>query len=102
MILAPRCFASRIAAAAAMVLAIIVGVASGLDFPGPDPGPARAAIQGDTIVLENNVLKFTWSTAGGRLKPKEFVDKLNGLSGEPITATAAVGARPGHRRGPDT
>jgi hypothetical protein len=65
-------------AAAAAILFLSAGVASAIDFPGPDPGPARAAIQGDTITLENNVLRFTWSTAGGRLRPKEFVDKLNG------------------------
>ena len=65
-------------AAAAAILSLFAGIASAIDFPGPDPGPARAAIQGDTITLENNVLRFTWSTADGRLKPKEFVDKLNG------------------------
>jgi len=50
------------AVAAASSFAIPAGTASAIDFPGPDPGPARAAIQGDTITLENNVLRFTWST----------------------------------------
>ncbi len=69
---------SAVIIAAWALLAILAGNASAIDFPGPDPGPARAAIQGDTMTLENNVLRFTWSTAGARLKPKEFVDKLNG------------------------
>jgi len=75
-----RCISFRVATAAvaAVVLALSAGAASGIDFPGPDPGPARAAIQGDTITLENNVLRFTWTTTGGHLRPKEFVDKLNG------------------------
>lgn len=65
-------------AAAATAWALFAGVAPAIDFPGPDPGPARAAIQGDTITLENNVLKCTWSIAQARLRPKEFVDKTNG------------------------
>ena len=64
--------------AGALFIPTFAGDAQAIDFPGPDPGPSRAEIQGDTIVLENNVLKSTWTTAGGRLKPKEFVDKLDG------------------------
>jgi len=78
MIPTTRCVGPLAAAVALASIVLCTGLASAIDFPGPDPGPARAAIEGETITLENNVLKFAWSTAGGRLRPKEFVDKLNG------------------------
>jgi len=48
-----------------------------LQFPGPDPGPARAEITGEKLKLENNVLAVRWQVDGGTLRPATVVDKLS-------------------------
>ena len=55
-----------------------------LSFPGPDPGRAAGRVEGEDLVLENAVLRATWSWAGGSLRLKSIEDRLSGrvLGGE--------------------
>jgi len=67
----------------AAVLAALLLTCSGepgraLDFPGPEPGEAKASIDGSSLVLENEVLSFAWRIAGGQLRPSRVTDKLSG------------------------
>ncbi len=48
------------------------------DFPGPNPGPARALISGDTLRLENDVLSMSWTLGGNHLAPRDMQDKISG------------------------
>ena len=52
----------------------------GLEFPGPEPGEAKAKIDAASLVLENRVLSFTWLTSGGQLRPATVTDKLSGVT----------------------
>ncbi len=47
-------------------------------FPGPDPGPARATVAGQALLLENRVLRCEWIVAGDALRPGRFRDLLSG------------------------
>jgi hypothetical protein len=49
-----------------------------LEFVGPNPGRARAELNGGTIVLENDVLQARWTVDHGRLRPRRLVDKITG------------------------
>ena len=53
---------------------------SGVTFPGPQPGPAKAAQQGDVLTLENSVLAASWKMEHGVLHPLALVDKLSGAA----------------------
>jgi len=53
--------------------------ALGLEFPGPDPGKARAMVDGDRFTLENSALAVSWqlSKAGG-LRLLAIEERLSG------------------------
>jgi hypothetical protein len=68
--------------------------ARALDFPGPDPGEARAQVDDAGFVLENEVVACNWTVADGRLKPVCVVDKLSGRS----SAVPSVSVSPSHDR----
>jgi hypothetical protein len=50
---------------------------SHLDFPGLAPGPAKCKINRNLLVLENNVIRYTWGKDNGQLKPESVMDKLS-------------------------
>ncbi|NQT21754.1 MAG: hypothetical protein HQ592_18770, partial [Planctomycetes bacterium] len=65
------------------VASLVVGHAGGalaLEFPGPEPGTARGRIDGQRLVLENEVLACSWTVAEGRLMPERIQDKLSGTT----------------------
>lgn len=51
--------------------------ALGLDFPGPNPGPARGEINGGQVTLQNDVLACRWNVAQDRIRPESVADKLS-------------------------
>jgi len=51
--------------------------ACGLDFPGPEPGPAKGRIEEGRLVLENEVLSAGWTISAGRLTPGYVTNKLS-------------------------
>ncbi|MCX7824554.1 MAG: enterotoxin [Verrucomicrobiae bacterium] len=55
-------------------------VASAVDFPGPEPQQAKATLEGNRFVMENQVLRCEWTTSNGRFKPVRAVDKLSGTT----------------------
>ena len=48
-----------------------------VDFPGPDPQQAKATVDHNRFVLENEVIRCEWMTGAGRLKPVCVEDKLS-------------------------
>jgi len=46
-----------------------------IEYPGPQPGEARASMQGDEIILGNDAIECKWSVAEGRLRPVSVTDK---------------------------
>jgi len=48
---------------------------TGVEYPGPQPGIARASQQGDVLTLENNVISASWKSEGGCLHPANVTDK---------------------------
>jgi hypothetical protein len=40
-----------------------------LTYPGPEPGAASASVRDDRLILHNNAIRCTWSTAQGHLRP---------------------------------
>jgi len=44
-------------------------------YPGPEPGPARACVEGSELVLENDVLAMRWSVSNECLRPTELIHK---------------------------
>ncbi len=54
--------------------------AHALEFPGPDPGPARGQVTEGQLSLENEVLACRWSVAQDRLRPERVADKLSGTA----------------------
>lgn len=54
--------------------------AAGLEFPGPEPGEARAKVDDASLLLENQVLLVAWQIRDGRLRPVRLVDKLSGTT----------------------
>ena len=71
-------------ATAAILLAVLGSLsgarelAAAIEFPGPAPGPAVAQAHGDSISLENDVLRMAWRIAGGSLRPVGIEDKIAG------------------------
>lgn len=67
---------------AALAVLLWAGVAraqsaiGGLQFPGTEPGQARAKADATQLILENDALSCSWSTTQGRLKPKSVSDNL--------------------------
>jgi len=54
--------------------------ARALEFPGPDPGPARGQITEGQLTLENEILAYRWSVAQDRLRPERLADELSGTA----------------------
>ena len=54
--------------------------ARAVEFPGPDPGPARGQVTEGQLSLENEVLACRWSVAQDRLRPERVADKLSGTA----------------------
>ena len=50
--------------------------ACGLDFPGPEPGPAKGRVDQGRLVLENEVLAAGWTISAGRMTPGYVTNKL--------------------------
>ncbi|MDD4870860.1 MAG: enterotoxin [Kiritimatiellae bacterium] len=65
---------------AVIMLICVVGLTWGLDFPGPNPGEAKAKIDGSTVSLENQAIALTWQIAGERFIPISLVDKLSDVT----------------------
>ena len=53
-------------------------IAPTVDFPGRQPGIARARLDESRATLENDILSFQWSIADGRLRPILLEDKIAG------------------------
>ena len=53
---------------------------AGVDFPGPDPGPARAIVEDGSARLENSVFSITWKVQRDGLSPETLTNKLTGES----------------------
>lgn len=73
----PRAFLIS-AIAGATLSAASANTAPTVDFPGKQPGIARALIDQGRAALENDILSFQWSIADGRLRPIHFEDKIAG------------------------
>jgi hypothetical protein len=58
------------------LLFILAQAGWALEFPGPDPQQAKAALDNNRFVLENAVIRCEWMTGGARLKPVCVEDKL--------------------------
>jgi hypothetical protein len=54
------------------------GAGAVLAFVGPDPGVARAGLEGGAVVLENDAIRAEWQLDKGRLRPRRLGDKLSG------------------------
>lgn len=53
---------------------------TGLDFPGPPPGPARASVDGGCFTLANAALSATWELRDGALRPASLTNRLSGAT----------------------
>ncbi len=62
---------------------------SRMQFPGPDPGAARASIDSGMLKLENDVLAATWRV-GKQGHMLTFVDKLSGKAIDSAGKTFAI------------
>ena len=59
-----------------MGVVVLMGTwCSAREFPGPAPGPARAEVNQDELVLENEVIALRWTVADGRLRPAGVANK---------------------------
>ncbi|MHB8521593.1 MAG: alpha-amylase family protein [Limisphaerales bacterium] len=58
------------------IVAVLTPQAWALDFPGPNPGPARAEVGHDRLSLGNQVIGCEWTTADGKLRPALVTDRL--------------------------
>lgn len=65
---------SRCTKAGCLAAVLGFGGAWALEFPGPQPGPARARLEGGEIVLGNSALEQRWRLADGRLTPLNIKD----------------------------
>ncbi|MEI6233186.1 MAG: hypothetical protein WCT04_09045 [Planctomycetota bacterium] len=61
-----------------VVLATQIVYAMGVDFPGPNPGPAVASQNDGVMTLENNVITATWDARNAGLRPASITNKLTG------------------------
>lgn len=72
------CLRSAVAAVGVgLWLCAAARLAQAIDFPGPQPGPATANIEGSRLRLENNVLAATFDLGEAGIVLVEFVDKLS-------------------------
>ena len=51
---------------------------AGVDFPGPQPGSAKATLEKGMATLENDVLSMSWKITNDGLVPETLVNKLTG------------------------
>ena len=60
-----------------LIFALILSatVCAAVEYPGPAPGAAKAAIEADVLRLENNVLAVEWTLADGLMHPGGVEDK---------------------------
>ncbi|MBN1396172.1 MAG: hypothetical protein JW959_14210 [Pirellulales bacterium] len=57
------------------ILSAYASVSLAVEYPGPEPGEARAAIRSNAMSLENNALGVQWSLEDGRLGRNGVEDK---------------------------
>ena len=57
-----------------------------IEFPGQQPGPALARIDGERLVLENSVLSASWTWTEGKLRLTQL---SNRMTGDALDAEAA-------------
>ena len=62
---------------AALTAATMVSPAQALEFPGPQPGEARARLEEGRLVLENKVISAAWAFGPGRFELAEVVDRMS-------------------------
>ncbi len=60
------------------LLMMAVSSFAAVEYPGPPPGKAKAQVNRNRLVLENQSLACEWSVANRRLKPVRLVDNLSG------------------------
>lgn len=58
-------------------------VVSAEGFPGPDPGPASARIDGERLVLQNAVVSATWELGTDRFGLAELTNRISGATIRP-------------------
>lgn len=83
----------------AMLIAVMTLLpAQALEFPGPEPGEAKARLEQGRLVLENNVISATWNLgpSPGKFELAEVVDRMSegrrrAGPGEPFVVTLADG-----------
>ena len=61
-----------------LVCATVLTARAGVDFPGPEPGLAKAIVDNGMAKLENEVVSMTWSVNKGELAPQTLTNKLTG------------------------
>lgn len=89
----------RTAACLALLLSAVqpVSAALALDYPGPDPGPARVERQGDVLAAGNAALSMSWTVKPPSFKPRAFRQQQLGrdlpLAGEVFEIALADGHR---------
>jgi hypothetical protein len=69
---------SRLVFSAALILVCTHPVFSQIPYPGRIPGQANAYRSGDSLILENNVLRMVFAVRGRQLHPVYFRDKSTG------------------------
>ncbi len=67
-------------AAALLLAGLFLATAAGaaVEFPGPNPGKARASETAGVLTLENGAVSVSWKQDGGTLRPARMTDKLTG------------------------
>lgn len=64
-----------------LFLWLSTSVTASVEFPGrPSPTAAQCSVAGDSIVLQNEVIRQAWSLAGSKLAPASLADKLSSTS----------------------
>lgn len=73
----------RCGAGVMLILFTAILPARAVDFPGSNPGEAKARIEGTRLVMENGVLSAAWELGPGGVVLLEFTDRLanDSLSG---------------------
>jgi len=88
----------RCGAVVVLILVSAVPSARAVDFPGPDPGEAKATLDGMRLVMENRILSATWELGPGGVVLVQFTDRLanRSLSGkkDSLVAGLADGGKP--------
>ncbi|NUQ62946.1 MAG: enterotoxin [Pirellulales bacterium] len=69
-----------VAAVLTMLSALAGARVDALEFPGPDPGKARAEADIASWTLENEAIAFSWQSKDGSFKPLMLANKLAGAT----------------------